>query len=622
MWMRKLGSVLRGDATPFQIVAACTLGALLGFAPGAAAAPALWILLAAALLLVNANLGLALLVAAGAKLVALLAVPLSFRVGRFLLDGPTEGIARALVNAPVLAWCGLDRYAVAGGQAVGLVLGATTGLLVTRTATAFRRRMAARAADPDRAAKPPKRGAGLLLWLLFGGKGKKSWDEKTARRIGNPVRVAGAVVLVLMVAGAWAANEALAGPLARRGLQTGLEGFNGATVDVGGVDLALGDGRLSVSGLALADANDLGRDLFRAEHLEADFDRADLLRRQVHVARVVVSEAESGAPRATPAEHVGAPPEPAAEERAGAGAPEAGDLSLEDVLQEYETWKERLAQARRWLDRLSGPPEAEAEGGEEAESLSERLAREVRERGWFGVHADLREDAPTLRLSELVVEGLEAAWLPGRVLDLRGEELSTDPGLVDAPPRLSLASRDGAILFEVDLAPASRGGGEGGLRFHWKGLAVDDVLARLKLPGSPPLRGGTLDLELAGPWSGGRIGELALPLRATIRDTRVAVAGREEPVELLELPIELAGRLDAPRIRFDGKTFTDALAEAGKSRLANELRGQLGEETQEALDELREKTGLDLPAEVPKDAEGLADEAKKLLGGLRKKKDG
>ena len=95
MITRKLGSLLRGKATPFQVAAACVLGALLGFAPGILQGPALVLLLVAALLVVNANLGLALLVAGGARLLALLLAPVSFSIGRFLLEGPTEGLVFA-----------------------------------------------------------------------------------------------------------------------------------------------------------------------------------------------------------------------------------------------------------------------------------------------------------------------------------------------------------------------------------------------------------------------------------------------------------------------------------------------------------------------------------------------
>ena len=49
MITRKLGALMRGKATPFQIVAGCVLGAMLGFAPEVRQAPGLIALLVGAL---------------------------------------------------------------------------------------------------------------------------------------------------------------------------------------------------------------------------------------------------------------------------------------------------------------------------------------------------------------------------------------------------------------------------------------------------------------------------------------------------------------------------------------------------------------------------------------------
>lgn len=623
MITRKLGGVLRGKATPFQLVAACVLGAMLGFGPSLQQGPALYVFLIGALLVVNANLGLALMLFGVMKVLALLAVPVSFSVGRFLLDGPTSGIARAIVNAPVLAWCGLEYYAVAGGQLVGLVAGLVTGLAFARTVGGFRRRMVAAKDNPTRlhelAARPWAR---FLLWLFFGGTGKKDWDEKLAKRVGNPIRIWGAALMAALLAGGWLVHTTLAGPLARYGLQAGLEQANGATVDVGAAELDLGEGRLAVSSLALADPNALDRDLFSAGHLAADVDQADLLRRRVHVARIVVSEAHSGTPREHPGERLA----PAAvEEEVEAVEKGPNDYSLEEVVAEYDVWKERLAQARRWMESLSGQPEETDEVDEE--TYADRLKREVSEKGWLSVQAGhLIDQAPTFRVTELLVEGFEAVALPGHTFDLRGSELSTHPRLVEAAPRVELATRDGAIGFVFDLAPASKGGGDGALRFHWKGLSVDDTLARLELPGGPPMRGGTLDLEIDGGWDQGRIGFVDLPLRATFHDTTLAV-GKMDPtaIDELVLPIGLKGPIDAPRIHFETAALTDALIAAGKRELANqisektgELQEKLDEELGEELDKLRERSGIAIPETIPSDAKGALEG---LFGGKKKDKD-
>ena len=609
MLSRKLGKILRGDATPFQLVAACFLGSLLGFAPGIGQAPALILILVTLLLVLNANLGLALLVAGLAKVLSLLLVSVSFQIGRFLLDGPLSGLAEVVVNAPVLAWCGLERYAVSGGLVLGTVMGLVLGTAVSRSIGGLRRKVVAAGQDPGKLQALGQKGwARFLIWLVLGGKGKRTWEERVEKRVGNPIRIWGAALVVLVVGGLWFAQHTLAGPLAKRWLGTGLERANGATVDLDTVSLELAEGNLAVTGLALADPNALEQDLLRATELAADLDQSDLLRRRIHVARVAVRDAKTGAPRDTPGVRIAPPAEEADEEDLPPIEP--GDLSLEDVMEDVELWRERLSQARRWLDKLSGEPSTETES---EESYSDRLARQVEQEGWYSVTAGhLLKGAPAFRLSELVVDGLASADMPDRVFDLKAQELSSHPGLVDAPPRLDLTSRDGAIAMAVDLAPVSATGGEGEIRFAWKGLVVDDVMKKLKLPGPAPLQGGTLDLELDGAWLDGRIGHVDLPLRATFHDTVLHMEGTgPTSLDELALAIGLRGPIDSPRIRFDRSTLVDALTAAGKKELANRLQAELGDE----LGDLSEKTGIEVPEEVPTDLEG----AKGLLDGLRKK---
>lgn len=626
MITRKLGALLRGKATPFQIVAACVLGALLGFAPAIAQAPGLYALLVGALLIVNANLGLALLVFGGTRILSWIAAPLSFEIGQFLLDGPTTDLARGIVNAPVLAWCGLSYYAVTGGQLLGLAIGLLLGFTIAGSVRSFRRRMAAASGNPSRLAEiSSKPWARMLIWVFFGGKGKGTWDEKLSKRVGNPVRVWGVVLVAVVGGGLWFGQRVLVQTFARQNLELRLENVNGATAEVGAVELDLREGRFGLSALALADPKALERDLFSANELSADFDQVDILKRRVHMARLVVSEAKSGAPREVPGIRVG--PKDDDEGAADEAPAEKGVWKLEDVLAEAETWKGRLEQGKRWLDRLSGM----AGGGKdpEDEGFAERMARMAREAGWFSVEAGhLVDEAPTFRLSELVVDGLAANWLPEKVLDLRGSELSTQPWLLDQPAKLSLASRDGTVGFEVDLSPVSRAGGAGALRFHWKGLSVDQAMGMLRLDGSAPLKGGTLDLELDGAWADGKIGVLDLPLRVTFRGTTLSMPGvKETLLDELMVPVGLAGPLDALRVRFDASRFTDALVDAGKAELANQVRGrleeELGGELGDRLQDIGDKAGIKLPGGLDEKVEGGAkDLLEGVLGGRKKKSGG
>src|SRR5688500_19277982 len=102
MISRSIGSILRGKGTPAQFMMACILGAALGFMPGFKQAPGLAICLTLLLVLLNANLFLAVTVGLLAKLAALALMPVSFAIGRFALDGPTQRLFKSMINAPAL----------------------------------------------------------------------------------------------------------------------------------------------------------------------------------------------------------------------------------------------------------------------------------------------------------------------------------------------------------------------------------------------------------------------------------------------------------------------------------------------------------------------------------------
>ena len=149
-------------------------------------------------------------------------------------------------------------------------------------------------------------------------------------------------------------------------------------------------------------------------------------------------------------------------------------------------------------------------------------------------------------------------------------------------------------------------------------------MSRLRLPGPPPLQGGTLDLELDGSWDGGRIGYIDLPLRVTLRDTVLSMEGiKPTRLDELVLPIGISGPIDSPRIRFEHSVLVDALVDAGKRELANQVQSRLEGEVTKQLDELTERAGIEIPdgLEIPDDAKGLFDG---FLGGGKKKekKDG
>jgi len=599
MLFRKIGALIRGKVTPFQIMAACILGAVIGFLPGWAHAPGLMVLTTLLLIILNANLLLAGLVGLGARLLSLAAAPVLFYIGRLLLDGPTKGLFEWIINTPVLALLGMEYYVTAGGLLVGLVFGVLVGVAAVRLITAYRRKIVDLEKNSERFKQyGSKRWVKILTWVLVGsGPGKNvTYEQLLAKRVGNPIRTVGAIFAVSVVVIIFLLRGFLQGPILTAAVQSGLERANGATVDVGAVDLSLKEGRLTVSQLAMADPNQLDTDLFRAAAIEADVSAVSLLRKQLKLDRVIISQATSGEKRSVPGTRVGPPPKEPVEEPAVEGT-----KSLEDYLNDADVWKERLSQARRWLERLSGPSEdptqvteAGDKAGASAETLEERLRRQVDELGYHRVKAEhLIRQNPTFTLTELVAEKVKVAQLPKETLDVVGRHLSTHPSLLSETPELEITSSANTLGFSTRLGQFGAVPTNNTLAFHYHGLPTDRVAGQLKVGGGQLISGGTIDLDTQGTWTTAAGVSVSLPLEATLHQVTLAMP-RMQPteVERLEIPLGIEGPLDRPRIRIDDKGLTKALAQAGVQRAKAELQSKADAELKkQAAEQLGEQGG-------------------------------
>lgn len=635
--IRKIGGIVRGAATLPQIVAACVLGAMLGFVPGFflpgdvgggfMQAPGTILTLVALVLVIDANLavfGLALLVA---KLVSFLLLPVSFEVGRLLLEGPTEPLFRWLVNAPVFAWFGLERYATTGGLLVGAVFGAIAGLLLWKALHSLRTKMAAVEVGSERYQKlASKRSVKLLTWVfLGGGRGKKTWGEIAASdRRGKGVRLAGLAAVAVLGAGVWLAQGWLASGWLEQQARVGLLAWNGATVDLAGVELDVAGGRVACHGLAMADADRLDEDAFRARSLELDVATTELLAGRVVVQRLVSGEAESGVRRDTPGVRI-EPVEPPPAPPAGPGR------TIDEYLKDAKVWKERLQTAAEWLERLgggeddaSGTPETPAEREERIEFEAETLGlANVVARHLIGEH-------PAVTVRELAFDGMRFGALGDDLVDVTGSNLSSHPGRATEVAVLSAKARSGRFAVELRYDPAQPGRALVDVKVS--GVPVDALAASLK---DAPIRGGTIDLALAGAVGIGKDAgpTLELPLVATLHGTTMTVGGKQASLDGVAIPLGLSGPLAGPRILVDGEQIADVLVAAGRQELANEVRSRadalLGDSVPGAGAALAglvdgTKTPEQLAAEAKAAAEAeakrLADEAKRKAEEAAKQK--
>lgn len=589
IFTRKLGKIFRGKATPAQLMMAAVIGTTVGFMPGVIQAPGLLIVLFLAAVLLNANLALMGICVLVAGLISIPLLPVTFGLGRLLLEGPSEGLFAWLVNAPVLALFGFEYYATTGGLVLGVLLGTFFGLATVRSVRSFRSKMV----DLDKNSEAWKRFnqrwwvKAFVLIFIGGGHGKLTYEELLVKKGGSPFRPLGLVAAALMVVIGFVVSLFASDSIARYVLQDNLEKANGATVDLGGVELQLGEGRMDLFDLAMADPEQLGRDLFRAERIEADISQADLWRKRMHIENLRVVDSSTGETRKFPGQLTRPLPE------APPVDPEdTGEKTLEDYLQEAEKWKSRLEQVADWLDRFSGPEEtAEGEPVEpEDEAAKERRFREMGYRNVVAKH--LITGAPTLLVSVVSVEKMKVAQMPEETLDISGENLSTHPSLVEEAPRLTVRSSADSLLFDISLAAVSKNRAANTLKLVYLNLPVDSVVGDLKFSGEAPMQGGTLDFRTEGSWSASAID---LPLDVTVRNTRLSVSQLgETSVEELLIPIGLSGPLRNPRIAWSDGAFADALAAAGKAEAARRIRAEtdkVKDKVEEKIgDELREKT--------------------------------
>ncbi len=602
MIIRKFAKILRGDATPFQLIAACLLASGLGFAPGFVQAPGLILTFAALLILLNANLALAGLVGLAAKLLSLALAPVSFSIGRFFLDGPTGGFFQSMINAPVLAWFGFDYYTTSGGLFLGLLFGALCGFTVAWAVTAFRKTMKRLGGNSEAFNRFASKGwvKGLSV-LLAGGASKRSFDELLSRRIGNPIRMLGLVFVALCTLLAIIFQQFASGPILRVAMISGLERANGATVDIESAELNLKENRLTVQGLAIADPNALETDLFRVGVIQADLSGTSLLRRRAQIDRLVFQGAKHGEKRSEAGHLIFRelpPPKPKP-------TTDPNTKSIDDYIKDAKLWKERLAQLEEWLKKLSGPEETPTN---QDEGLEERLRRQAAQLGYHRVRAThLIEGSPTLSILDLAIDNITTTALVGETLSLHGTNLSTHPRLLGKPAGIRIESSNGSILFDTLLGARSGPENANQIEFAYRNMDADRLAGNLKIAGTAPVQGGTANLQVKGTWTSSNGIQVDLVTQLTLNNSTLQLPNvGSASVKELTIPIQVTGPLKNPDIHVDGKQFQEALTRAGVSQVKDKL-------VEKAQEELTKKLGGSLSEKA---GGSIGGQGKKLLNNI------
>lgn len=593
--IRKIAKLLRGEATPFQLFMACFLGGMLAFIPNPLNAPGLTLSILFLLIILNANLMLSALVGGIVKLIALASAPFAFEFGRYLVDGPLQPFFRNFINSPVFAYFGFDYYVIPGGMVLGAGFGIVFGWLILKLILGYRKKVASLEENSEKYKEwVEKKWVKLTTKLVFGGRNpKKSYSDILQKKIGNPIRVLGVVFVVLFCLVVFAANQLMTRTIVSALLQDGLERVNGATVDLDYADINWKSGQVEIINLAMADPERLTTDLIRAERVEANLNVQELLRKHVVLDKVTLRGATHGEKRTRPAgivrkEPLLTPPDlDPYKDMADAD-------KIDDYIDQYEVWRERLAQVREWLEYFSGDEEVD----QDAKSLEEWLEEEVREKGYNDVRAEhLIAEAPALWIRELSAEKVKTEGineLNDETLDIRGRHLSTHPKILGLSPSLEIISSGKTFEFILSLggvAAKEDEEKENAIALAFRGFPADKAFKQLKSKGEALVQGGTIDFEGVGLWIPEKHGSIEFPLTLTLRKPKIRIGGDMRELQELAFPVQIYGVLDRPRIKVDGQALQASLLEAGKQeavRLATDegkklLQKELGDEYGGAL---------------------------------------
>ena len=559
---RKAGQLLRGGVSGYQILLAAVLGYLLGFTIGFNMASVAIILL---LVLLNANLFVAMVCAMLGKLCSLLLAPVTFRLGYATIhDMGFEGVFRTLGDTPVVAWMNTHNYCQTGGMLVGIVLGLVTWLMLTTMLTGARTRLAAARDKEGKFKKVSDNGfVRFVLRVLFG----KAQDLEGKR---GPMLRKGGVILVVLLVGLIAVGEyMLSGPMLGEAFEDAMGQAIGAEVNVEKANLSLTDGSLRIEGLQVTDPKNPANNLVAAKTLVGNLSITDLLARRFVMDRIEISDVQVDSPRKTPGEVYPSEEEPE----------EVPDDFLFDYFEkakEYRKYLDYLKKAQEWLKNN----EDEVADEDREPTLDERLAY-ARRHGYASLDAQaILSQHPTWVVRELVIEGIR---VPGRddVLRIDGANLSDYP------------SRDGKTMA-MKLTSDKDARGVIALRYEKPGQrnGIELILPNVPIAG---LLGGKSPVEATDGMATIKIlngmfnsKELDIPVVIETRGLKLSTRGDKsvlgldnsvfEKIKDLPLAVRIVGTPSMPRLSIDDEQVKAVLLEAAKGVAMDMLIDQLGKQ--------------------------------------------
>lgn len=243
--------------------------------------------------LINCSFSATLLAFALFKVLSWILLPVSYALGRFILDGWSllEPLWQLLFQLPLLAWMDLNRYAIFGGYILALLISFPAYWAVRAFVQAYRESFFAHLerSRPWRALSRRERLFQLLQWLIMGG-GVRFRTPQKPFWLFRYVRKQALVAIPLMYLAIYVIVALIAPFLVDEVIARGATLLVGGEVSVERAGASALTGRLVLEGLTVQNPKRRGEDVFRVREVVADLSLFGLLGRRVIFDEMVIGE--------------------------------------------------------------------------------------------------------------------------------------------------------------------------------------------------------------------------------------------------------------------------------------------------------------------------------------------
>ena len=605
-FIRKLLAVLRGGVSPVIIFLSITLGFSFGLIPGWSG---LHTVIVIVMLILNIHTGLFLLSGALAKSLCFAAAPVLYHVGAWM-QAHLSFVLGLLESVPLIGITDFNRYSVAGAVVLGPIIGAIAGLLMVRSVIGFRRKLLKLEEGSDKFRKwYSNRWVRILDRLLIG---KRTKDAKSLFAAKTKyIRKAGvalaAIVLVASVIVTYLIKDSTIKDYAAKKMTQA----NGAEVNLESLNLSALTGSVSASGIQVTDPQKPQNNQVSIDKVTADASLYNLLLGKLVMQKVELSNIKFDQQRSTP----GTITESDTQEKPAVFDPnnfkiENIDFSkLDTYIKDAKALKEKLQKIRKWL-----PKADDKETATQPKQIPQKYLDYLKARA-------IVPASPRIIAKKAILDKVQISWPIFGNSKVLLTNLSDSPKTAKLPITFEMTSYDTPASINVtidysskDQVPKLSGTFnsfdmtkiQSGLSNN-AGLMFESGLASGQFSGTATNESIDLTLDIA-----------ISNLKAKGQGKGVLGLGSDttsqafDALKELKTTIRVVGPVTEPRLVFDVKGLTDelknALVQAGKDRLANEIDSQLGKQ-------IDEKLGDKVPDEI-KDALKKPDGLLKGLGGL------